>query len=82
MKMEKVHNKIKVLAIGTDCISLFTKEHEEFIGYVGKNMFYFDSETLKRYKLYENQLLNEFRPMVHNSEMKLNEIKFIKLTTN
>jgi hypothetical protein len=26
--------EIKVLGIGTDCVSLFTKEHEEFIGYV------------------------------------------------
>jgi hypothetical protein len=30
--------EIKVLGIVTDCVSLFTKEHEEFIGYVGKNM--------------------------------------------
>ena len=74
--------EIKVLGIGTDCVSLFTKKHEEFIGYVGKNMFYFDTEILEWYKLYENELLDTFRPMVCNGEIKLNDVKFIKLKTN
>lgn len=71
--------EIKVLGIGTDCISLFTKEHEEFIGYIGFNMFYFDTEVLKWYNLYESELLDKFKPMVRNNEIKLNDIKFFKL---
>ena len=74
--------EIKVLGIGTDCVSLFTKEHEEFIGYVGKNMFYFDTEILEWFKLYDNELLDTFRPIVRNGEIKLNDVKFIKLKTN
>ena len=71
--------EIKVLGIGTDCVSLFTKEREEFIGYVGKNMFYFDNKVLKLYKLYEDELLDQFRPMVQCGEIRLNSIKFVKI---
>jgi len=74
--------EIKVLCIGTDCVSLFTKEHEEFIGYVGINMFYFDTEILEWYKLYESELLDEFKPRVRNGEIKLNDVKFFKIKTN
>ena len=45
-------------------------------------MFYFDNETLERYKLYENELIDTFRPIVRNGEIKLNDVKFIKLKTN
>ena len=69
--------EIKVLGIGTDCISLFI--NEEFIGYIGVNMFYFDTEILEWYKLYESELLEEFRPKVRNGEIKLNDINFFEL---
>jgi hypothetical protein len=71
--------EIKILGIGTNCVSLFTKENDEFIGYVGVNMFYFDTEILKWYKLHESELLDEFIPKVRNGEIKLNDIKFIKI---
>jgi hypothetical protein len=69
--------KIKVVCIGTDFVSLFT-EHEEFIGYIGPNMYYFYTEVLKWYDLYENDFIDELRPNVRNSEIKLNKIFYIK----
>jgi hypothetical protein len=71
--------EIKVLGIGIDCVSLFTKENEEFIGYVGKNMFYFDNELLQLYNLDEKELLDKFIPMVRDREIKLNDIILVKI---
>lgn len=71
--------ELKILGIGTDCVSIFTKTNEEFIGYVGVNMSYFDTETLKWYDLCEGELIDALRPKVRNNEIKLNDIKFINI---
>ena len=71
--------KIKILGIGSDCISLFSDKPENFIGYIGKNMFYFDLNMLKKYNLYEKDLLDQFKPIVKTGGTKLNDILFFDL---
>jgi hypothetical protein len=41
-------------------------------------MYYFYTEVLKWYDLYENDFIDELRPNVRNSEIKLNKIFYIK----
>lgn len=41
-------------------------------------MSYFDTEALKWYDLCEGELI-DVRPKVRNHEIKLNDIKFIKI---
>lgn len=69
--------KVKLLGIGSDCLSIHSEKENDFIGYIGRNMFYFDKHMLDVYDLFEGEIIDIVKPMI--KEVMLNEIKLIEL---
>jgi len=67
----------KILGIGNDCIAIHSQKENDFIGYIGRNMFYFDKHMLDTYDLFEGEVIDTIKPMI--GDLKINEIKFLKL---
>lgn len=63
-------NQMIIRAIDNNAIALFYKE--EFIGYVGFNMFHFNTEKLKFYDLNEWILIHFYQKDVQNNKFKRN----------
>jgi hypothetical protein len=70
---------VRALGIGSDCIALHTEKGSKFIGYVGVNLFYFDTNVLREYGLYESELIDEFRPIAREGKIKLNDSKLFDI---